>query len=123
MVPRLTASPQGEAFWILSFNHLEAQQYDSLIRQYGQAAGADAGAELLFHPDSESWAPAFREQVMALEKPGELTGPFVTSLGIHMVLYVRDLPSGVHQLTEEEQQALAASALEHKQLNILQGFL
>ena len=40
-----------------------------------------------------------------------------------MVLYVRDLPSGVHQLTEEEQQALAASALEHKQLNILQGFL
>ena len=40
-----------------------------------------------------------------------------------MVLYVRDLPSGVHQLTAEEQQALQASALEHKQLTILQGFL
>ncbi|MBR4538063.1 MAG: hypothetical protein IKO52_04380 [Clostridia bacterium] len=52
-----------------------------------------------------------------------ITEPFVTNLGIHIVLYQEDLPSGVHELTEEEREALKASALEAKQMEVLQGFL
>ena len=101
----------------------EGQSFDSLIRTYGKEAGADAGAELLFHADSESWAGAFRENVIALQAPGDITEPFVTNLGIHIVLYQEDFPSGVHELTQEERQALEASALEAKQMEILRGYL
>ena len=78
---------------------------------------------MLFHPDSEAWAEAFRQQVSALEKPGDITEPFVTNLGIHIVLYQGDLPSGVHELTEEEREALQTSALQNKQMEALQSFL
>lgn len=99
------------------------ESFESLIPIFASEAGDEAGGELLFHPDSENWAEAFRETVAALEKPGDITEPFVTNLGIHIVQYQEDLPSGIHELTEEEQQALEASALEAKQMKILAGYL
>lgn len=93
--------------------------FDSLIAEYGQEAGEEAGRELLFHPDSEQWAETFRQQVMALKKPGEVSEPFITSLGIHIVLYQADWPGGEHTLTAEERQALEASALQAKQTSAL----
>ena len=99
------------------------EPFASLIKVFAKEAGDEAGAELLFHADSESWAGAFREKVAALEKPGDITEPFVTNLGIHIVLYQDDLPSGVHELTEEEMEALQSSALEAKQMKALEGFL
>ena len=107
----------------IASRYAAGESFDSLINIYGTEAGEDAGAELLFHPDSESWAGAFRQHVAALEKPGDITEPFVTNLGVHIVLYQADVPSGVHELTEEEQTALEASALEAKQMEILSGFL
>ena len=99
------------------------ESFDSLIAEYGKEAGTEAGGELLFHPDSENWAEAFSQAVSALEKPGDITEPFVTNLGIHIVLYQSDLPSGVHELTEEERTALQSSALENKQRETLRPFL
>ena len=99
------------------------EDFENLIAIFGKEAGADAGGELLFHPDSEGWAEAFRTNVMALEKPGDITKPFVTNIGIHIVLYQEDVPSGVHQLTAEEAEALKKSALEAKQMEILKGYL
>ena len=107
----------------IAMRYAAGESFDSLIRTFGKEAGEDAGAELLFHPESESWAGAFRQNVMALEKPGDITEPFVTNLGIHIVWYQGDFPSGVHELTEEELAALEASALEAKQMEKLEGFL
>ncbi len=103
--------------------YANGESFDSLIRTFGKEAGQDAGAELWFHPDSENWAEAFRQQVAALGKPGDITPPFVTNLGIHIVLYQEDVASGVHELTEEEREALRASALEAKQMDALRGYL
>ena len=97
--------------------------FESLIQEYGQEAGEDAGKELLFHPASESWAESFRTAVAALEKPGDITEPFVTNLGIHIVQYQEDAPGGVHELTEEEQSALEKSALQAKQTEALQEMM
>ena len=99
------------------------ESFDSLIAEYGKEAGEAAGGELLFHPESENWAEAFKQAVSALKKPGEITEPFVTDLGIHIVLYQSDLPSGVHELTEDERAALQSSALENKQRETLRPFL
>ena len=99
------------------------ESFDSLIRVFAQEAGEEAGAELLFHPDSENWANTFKDHVSALKEPGDITEPFVTDLGIHIVYYQADLPSGVHELTEEESTALESAALEAKQMEKLQTFL
>ena len=99
------------------------ESFDSLISEYGKEAGTEAGGEMLFHPDSENWAEAFSQAVSALEKPGDITEPFVTNLGIHIVLYQEDYPSGVHELTDEEREALQESALQNKQMEALQSFL
>ncbi len=97
--------------------------FESLIAEYGKETGEDAGRELLFHPDSENWAESFRAAAAALEKPGDITEPFVTNLGIHIVQYQEDAPGGVHELTAEEQSALEASALQAKQAEALQPLL
>ena len=99
------------------------ESFGSLIAEYGKEAGVDAGQELLFHPDSEAWAEAFRQQVSALENPGDITAPFVTNLGIHIVLYQADLPSGIHELTDDERDALQESALQSKQMEALRPLL
>ena len=99
------------------------ESFATLIAEYGKEAGDDAGAEMLFHPDSEAWAEAFRQQVSELKKPGDITAPFVTNLGIHIVLYQEDVPSGVHELTDEEREALQESALQNKQQQALQPLL
>ncbi len=70
----------------------------------------------LFHPESENWAGAFREAAAALQKPGDISQPVVTTAGVHIICYMSDAPSGVHQLTEQEQQALEASLLQEKKL-------
>ena len=102
---------------------MAGESWDSLVAEYGKEAGEAAGGELLFHPESENWAEAFKQAVSALKKPGEITEPFVTDLGIHIVLYQSDLPDGVHELTEEERAALQSSALENKQRETLHPFL
>ena len=107
----------------IASRYAAGESFDSLIRTFGAEAGEDAGAERLFHPDSENWAETFRKNVAALKKPGDITEPFVTSLGIHIVLYQEDLPSGVHELTEEEHEALEASALQARHMEILGGYL
>lgn len=99
------------------------ESFESLVEAFGKEASQDAGTELLFHPDSENWAETFRQNVEKLEKPGLITEPFVTNMGIHIVFYQSDLPSGVHELTEEEWTALQASALENKQMEKLREYL
>ena len=107
----------------IALRYAAGESFDSLVAEYGKEAGEAAGGELLFHPESENWAEAFKQAVSALKKPGEITEPFVTDLGIHIVLYQSDLPSGVHELTEEERAALQSSALENKQRETLHPFL
>ena len=107
----------------IALRYAAGESFDSLVAEYGKEAGEAAGGELLFHPESENWAEAFKQAVSVLKKPGEITEPFVTDLGIHIVLYQSDLPGGVHELTEEERAALQSSALENKQRETLRPFL
>ena len=107
----------------IALRYAAGESFDSLVAEYGKEAGEAAGGELLFHPESENWAEAFKQAVSALKKPGEITEPFVTDLGIHIVLYQSDLPDGVRELTEEERAALQSSALENKQRETLHPFL
>ena len=52
---------------------------------------------------------------MALKKPGDISGPVLTDLGIHILCYASDIPAGEHELTAEERETLNASALRYYQ--------
>ena len=65
----------------------------------------------LLHPLSEYWATAFKNAACALANPGDISQPVVTDAGVHIILYVCDIPSGMHKLTQEESEVLAQSVL------------
>lgn len=98
----------GESFETLMADY----SVDSLHQQ-----ASDPG--YLFHPESENWAGDFHDAAAALEKPGDVSQPVATTAGVHIICYMSDAPSGVHQLTDLEQQALESTALQEKQLDEL----
>ena len=75
------------------------------------------------HPDSKNWPPEFLEAAGKLEKPGDLSGPVLTDMGVHILYYAADIPAGSHELTEEERQLLNTSALYYYQTQELEKLL
>ena len=69
--------------------------------------------------DSPLQPPCFVDD--ALEQPGDVSGPVLTTAGVHIIKYLGDEPGGAHVLTEEENAALENSALEAAQLEKLYG--
>lgn len=74
-----------------------------------------AGNGYLFHPDSTSWPDAFVAAAVALEKPGDISGPVYSENGIHILYYAGDAPAGDHVLTDEEREQLNAATLQYYQ--------
>jgi len=72
-----------------------------------------------FHPDSRAWPERFAQVAKSLRGPGDISEPFVTEQGVHILYYDADLPSGAHELTEEERRMLNAAALRYYQLQAL----
>ena len=76
-----------------------------------------------FHPESKNWPQNFIDAASALEKPGDVSAPVLTDLGIHILYYAGDVPAGAHVLTAEEQETLNASALMYYQGLELEGLM
>ena len=72
-----------------------------------------------FHPESTAWPERFIQTANTLAAPGDVSKPFVTEEGIHILYYDSDLPSGAHVLTDEERTMLNAAALRYYQLQAL----
>ena len=68
-----------------------------------------------FHPDSKMWPESFIKAASALEKVGDISQPFVTEQGVHILCYVGEVPAGAHVLTDEERELLNAAALRYYQ--------
>ena len=75
------------------------------------------------HPDSKNWPEDFVEAAMSLKKPGDISEPVFTDLGIHILCYASDIPAGEHELTGEERQTLNASALYYYQNQALEKLM
>ncbi len=95
---------------------------DSVINKYStdkNEQNLDKGGYPV-HPDSKNWPPEFLEAAGKLEKPGDLSGPVLTDMGIHILYYAADIPAGPHELTDEERQLLNTSALYYYQTQALE---
>lgn len=95
-------------------SRLEAgESFAALIAEYGTDVSFenesfyDAGYQV--HRDSVIWeddfvAAAFSEEMAA---PGCWSAPFASELGVHILYYLKDVPGGALELTEEMHDALA----------------
>ncbi len=76
-----------------------------------------------FHPDSKMWPENFKQAAPALEKVGDISQPFVTEQGVHILCYSGEVPAGAHALTDDERELLNAAALRYYQLDKLNALV
>ena len=99
--------------------------FTSLINRYSadtSAQNTEKGGYPV-HPDSKNWPAEFLQAASALEKPGDISEPVLTDLGVHILYYASDIPEGEHELTGEEQETLNASALTYYQNQALEALM
>ena len=76
--------------------------FEELIPEYGIDPGILSLLETGYavHADSTMWEPNFHQAAMALTTPGEISEPIVSSYGVHILHYLRDIPRGPVEFTE-----------------------
>lgn len=79
--------------------------FDDLIKEYGTDTGMKDDAlraeGYMVHKDSTFLYPTFVSAAMALEKVGDVSKPVVSQSGVHILQYLKDIPGGAVELTEE----------------------
>ena len=86
--------------------------FEDLIAEYGSDPGMSDENNLKngysVHPDSITYDTDFTQAAAALEKVGDISDPVVSKLGIHILKYLRDVPAGALEMSDEEKESLRA---------------
>lgn len=79
--------------------------FDELIDEYNTDPGmmdpATRAEGYAVHAESVMFDPAFTAAAMSLEKIGDISAPSVGSYGAYLVYYLRDIPGGAVEMTDE----------------------
>ncbi len=96
----------------------EGEDFDKLMADYGEDTGMQSEPAMttgyLVCQGSTQWVSEFTESSMALAKIGDVSAPFETQYGIHIVKYVSDLAEGAVPLAQVEE-TLTQELLSSKQ--------
>ena len=83
----------------------DGASFDELILEYGTDPGmqneANRASGYPVQKDSILYDPAFTAGAIALEKIGDVSEPIVGQYGVHILHYLRDVPGGAVELTDE----------------------
>jgi parvulin-like peptidyl-prolyl isomerase len=94
------------------------EDFDALMAEYGEDTGMQSEpAKTDGYPvcaGDTNWVEAFTEAAMTLTKVGDVSAPFRTDYGIHIVKYVSDVTEGAVPLAELKD-TISASLLTTKQ--------
>lgn len=86
--------------------------FEDLIAEYGTDPGMQDENNLKngysVHADSIRYDPNFTNAAAALEKIGDVSDPVVSQHGIHLLKYLRDVPAGALEMSDEEKETLRA---------------
>ena len=95
--------------------------FEDLIAEYGTDPGMQDENNLkngyTIHPDSIIYDANFTKAAAALEKVGDVSDPVISSFGIHILYYLRDVPAGAIEITEEEKEQLR-SEIESERISL-----
>ncbi len=94
------------------------ENFDALMTEYGEDTGMQSDpAKTDGYPvcaGDTNWVDAFTEAAMSLVKVGDVSAPFRTDYGIHIVKYVSDITEGAVAL-EDVKDVISADLLSSKQ--------
>lgn len=90
----------------------KGESFESLIAEYGEDGAFDdesfyeSGYQV--HRDSVLWDDSFIQAAFAddMQKPGDYSQPVVFGDNVHIFYYLKDIPAGAMELTEELSAAL-----------------
>ena len=92
--------------------------FTDLITLYNTDPGMDDPTRLAegyaVHRESIMWDPAFVEATFSLDEAGQMSGPYVGEYGIYIVYYLRDVPAGPMELTDDLRAQLKDALLTEK---------
>ena len=92
----------------------KGEKFTNLIKKYGEDPGMKEKAQLVdgyhVHKESLIWDPVFTEAAFSekMIKPGDVSDPVVGKNGIHILYYLRDIPSGKIKMTDEIREEIKA---------------
>ena len=92
----------------------DGADFEALIAEYT----TDPGANTLYEVCAAStlqYVPEFVEGAMSLEKVGDVSAPYLSSYGVHILKYVADVPGGPIELTDELRNQIYSDLLYEKQ--------
>lgn len=96
--------------------------FEELITTYGADPGMSTepyqtnGYEVA--QDSTSYYPEFVEAVFSVNEIGEVSAPYITDVGVHIVKYIGDVAAGPIEMTAEQREAKRATLLEAKKSDL-----
>ena len=84
--------------------------FADLIVEYGQDPGMTAEPNksqgYSVHKDSIMWDPVFTQAAFSIDEIGKVSEPVLGSYGVHIVYYLRDVPAGAVELTDDMKASL-----------------
>ncbi len=104
------------------------ESFIDLIKEYGEDPGMTVPSNLeegyAVHAQSILYDPAFTAAAFSekMQKVGDVSGPAVSTFGIHILHYLRDLPSGL-ELTDAIRQEIEDYLTAKKQNEVFQQAL
>lgn len=97
----------------------DGASFADLIAEYGADPGMQSepykSEGYSVHQDSVIWDAAFVKAAFSVEKVGDVSEPVVGSYGVHIVYYLRDVPSGAVELTDDIKEDLKSTLLSEKE--------
>lgn len=112
----------------------DGADFDELIATYGVDADGNASdLGMTSEPYktngydvcqfSTEYVPEFVEAAMSIESLGGVSAPYLSDYGIHIVKYVRDVPAGAIELTDEARESRRAELLAEKQQELYSSIM
>lgn len=103
----------------------QGETFQSLIALYGTDPGMQVESNLengyAVHQDSILWDPAFTAGAFSekMQKPGDVSDPVIGTNGIHILYYLRDIPEGYVEMTDEIRTSIEEYVIGSKQNSIV----
>ena len=99
----------------------KGDSFESLIAEFGTDTGMQNEENLKngysIHADSIVYDENFTRAAAALEKIGDISDPVISQFGIHILYYLRDIPAGPLDMSDDEKEELR-SEIESERISL-----